>query len=201
VAKSWTRLRSRARTRSTLIASCPNPRSMSATSTAHILPGAGEQGRTGGIRCHPSRTRPAFEGLGDGGFSGRFDDRQAQPPATGDTVGFEAPRSLRDRRSSIQAAGSDLKSVMRRPDLGFAIPIALDMQAFRERPLCRRFDFHLIRPWEVCASGPSLTFRKTAKLIESCFRRRFDLHAARRNLLHEQCQCRLTARSVDVHRP
>ena len=36
---------------------------------------------------------------------------------------------------------------MRRPDLGFAIPIALDMQAFRERPLCRRFDFHVIRPW------------------------------------------------------
>lgn len=24
------------------------------------LPGAGEQGRTGGVRCHPSRTRPAF---------------------------------------------------------------------------------------------------------------------------------------------
>jgi hypothetical protein len=73
------------------------------------------------------------------------------------------------------------------------------MQAARDRPLCDDFDYHLIRIYWGLRERSVVDIRKTAvcgktaKLIEPRRRRCFDLHAASRNLLHERCQCLVTA--------
>ena len=82
----------------------------------------------------------------------------------------------------------------------------LDMQAVSDRPLCGGREPHLIRICCDLRDRSVVDIRqiaicwKTAKLIEPRRRRRFELHATSRNILHERCQCRLTAMRVVAHR-
>jgi hypothetical protein len=70
--------------------------------------------------------------------------------------------------------------------LGLAIPIGLDMQTFRDRPLCRGYDSLLIgiccgiRKRSVIDVRQTTPCRKTAKLIEPRRRRRLELDATSR---------------------
>ena len=147
---------------------------------------------------------PAGTGMGGPGY--QFQDETKGSPHKFDKTGKlamanSAParelgqtraRLPRHRPGTASSGRLRFNKCHRTARLRLAIPIALNMQNLCGRPLYSVCDSRSISIcWgihkrSVIDVRQTAACRKTAKLIEPCLRRRFELHATSRNILHER---------------